>query len=61
MNSKMTTNSLQSTTEPKTKTKQNKNKLSKHLEKEQNYRNEDHMRVTSGEGVGREWGRRYRE
>ena len=40
MNSKMTTNSQLSTTEPK---KQNKNKLSKQLEQEQNHRNGDHM------------------
>ena len=38
MNSKMTTNSQLSITEPK-----NKNKLSKQLEQEQNYRNGDHM------------------
>ena len=41
MNSKMTTNSQPSTTEPK-KTK-TKNKLSKQLEQEQNPRNGDHM------------------
>ena len=39
MNSKMTTNSQVSTTEPK---KQNKNKLSKQLEQEQNHRSRDH-------------------
>ena len=39
MNSKMTTNSQLSTTEPK----KNKNKLSKQLEQEQNHRNGDHM------------------
>ena len=39
MNSKMTTNSKLSTTEPK-KQKQNKNKQ---LEQEQNHRNGDHM------------------
>ena len=39
MNSKMTTNSQLSTTEPKNK---NKNKLSKQLEQEQNHRNGDH-------------------
>ena len=38
MNSKMTTNSQLSTTEPK-----NKNKLSKQLKQEQNHRNGDHM------------------
>ena len=36
----MTTNSQQSTTEPKI---QNKNKLSKQLEQEQNHRNGNHM------------------
>ena len=46
MNSKMTTNSELSTTEPKNK---NKNKLRK-LEQEQNHRNEDHME-------GYQWGR----
>ena len=38
MNSKMTTNSKQSTT-----TSKNKNKLSKQLEQEQNHRYGDHM------------------
>ena len=41
MNSKMTTNSQLSATEPK-KQKQ-KNKLSKQLEQEQNHRNGGHM------------------
>ena len=45
MNSKMTTNSQLSTTEPK-----NKNKLCKQLEQEQNHRNGDHME-------GYQWGR----
>ena len=44
MNSKMTTNSELSTTEPK-----NKNKLSKQLEQEQNHRNGDDME-------GYQWG-----
>ena len=44
MNSKMTTNSLLSTTEPK------KKKLSKQLEQEQNHRNGNHME-------GCKWGR----
>ena len=44
MKSKMTTNSQLSTTEPK------KQKLSKQLEQEQNYRNGDHM---EGLSVGR--------
>ena len=39
MNSKMTTNTQLSTTEPK----KNKIKLSKQLEQEQNHRNGDHM------------------
>ena len=47
LNSKMTTNSQLSTTEPeKTKTK---NKLSNQLELEQNHRNGDHME-------GYQWG-----
>ena len=44
MNSKVTTNSQLSTTEPK----KNRNKLSKQLEQESNYRNGDHRRVISG-------------
>ena len=52
MNSKMTTNSQLSTTEPK---KQNKNKLSKQLEQEQNHRNGDHVEGYQwGSGRGRE-------
>ena len=47
MNSKMTTNSQLSITEPK-----NQNKLSKQLEEDQSYRNGDHV-VISEE---REWG-----
>ena len=43
MNSKMTTNSQLSTTEPKKKP-QTKNELSKELEQEQNHRNGDHMK-----------------
>ena len=39
MNSKMTTNSQLSTTEPK----KDKSKLSKQLEQEQNHRNGNHM------------------
>ena len=57
MNSKMTTNSHLSTTEPK----KNKNKLSKQIEQEQNHRNGDHMEVISGEVEGEEWEKRYRE
>ena len=53
MNSKMTTNSQLSTTEPK-----NKNKLSKQLEQEQNHRNGDHMEgFQQGSGRGREGGK----
>ena len=47
MNSKMTTNSQLSTTEPK----KQKQKLSNQLEQEQNYRNGDHME-------GYQWGGR---
>ena len=50
MNSKMTTNSQLSTTEPKSKTK-TKSELRKQLEQEQNHRNGDHME-------GFQWGRR---
>ena len=51
MNSKMTTNSQLSTTEPKKKKPtKNKNKLSKQQEQEQNHRNGDHME-------GYQWGR----
>ena len=60
MNSKMTTNSQLSTTEPK-KSKY-KNKLSNQLEQEQNLRNGDHMEGYQWEGGGREWkGKRYSE
>ena len=53
MNSKMTTNSQLSTTEPK-----NKNKLSKQLEQEQNHRNGDHMEgYQQGSGRGRKRGK----
>ena len=55
MNSKMTTNSQLSTTEPK-----NKNKLSKQIEQEQHHRNGDQMEI-SGEGEEGEWKKRYRE
>ena len=55
MNSKMTTNSQLSTTEPK-----NKNKLSKQIEQEQNHRNGDQMEI-NGEGEEGEWRKRYRE
>ena len=59
MNSKMTTNSQLSTTEPK-KTK-TKNELSKQLEQEQNHRNGDHMEgYQQGRGEGT-MGKKYRE
>ena len=56
MNSKMTTASQLSTTEPKTK-----NKLSKQLEQEQDHRNEAHMEGYQQGGVRGEWGKRYAE
>ena len=53
MNSKMTTNSQLSTTEPKRN--KNKNKLSKQPEQEQNHRNGDHMEgYQQGSGRGGE-------
>ena len=59
MNSKMTTNSQLSKTDPKKDT--NKSKLSKEPEQEQNHRNEDHMEgYQQGRGRERE-GKRYRE
>ena len=56
MNSKMTTNSQLSTTEPKKQIQ----KLSKQLEQEQNHRNGDHMEGYQWGSQG-EWGKRYRE
>ena len=53
MNSKMITDSQLSTTEPKRKEKQWKQKLSKQLEQEQNQRNGDHMEGFQW-GAGRE-------
>ena len=58
MNSKMTTNSELSTTEPK---KQRQKKLSKQLEQEQSHRNGDHMEGYQQGRGGEEWGKRYRE
>ena len=53
MNSIMTINSQQSTSDLKNKNK-NKNKLRKQLEQEQNHRNGDHKEGYQwGEGVGR--------
>ena len=51
MNSKMTTNSQLSTTEPK-----KQNKLSKQLEQEQNHRNRDHMEGYQWGGGGNRMG-----
>ena len=59
MNSKMTTNSQQSTTEPKNKEKQNK--LSKQLEQEENHRNGDQMEAYQWAVGGGKWGEKYRE
>ena len=52
MNSKMTTNSQLSTTEPK----KQKLKLSKQLEQEQNHRNGDHIEGYQPGGGGRRVG-----
>ena len=57
MNSKMTTKSQLSTTEPK----KQKWKQSKQLEQEQNHRIGDHMEGYQWGGRGGEWGERYRE
>ena len=57
MNSKMTTNSQLSTTEPK----KQKQKLSKHLKQEQNHRNGDHMEGYQWGGGRGACGKRYRE
>ena len=51
MNSKMTTNSQLSTTEPKKN--KNKNKLSKELEQKQIHRNRDHMECYQWGGRGK--------
>ena len=59
MNSKMTTNSQLSTTDPK----KNKKNLSKQLEQEQNHRNGDHMegyQWVGGEGENGEKAQRIR-
>ena len=58
VNSKMTTKSQLSTTEPKNQPT-NKQKLSQQLEQEENHRNGDHMEGHQQER--REWGERYRE
>ena len=55
MNSKMTTDSQLSTTEPKNQN-QNQNKLRKQLEQEQNQRNGDHMEGFPWGRAGEGWG-----
>ena len=57
MNSKMTTNSQLSATEPK----QKQNKLSKQLEQEQNYRNGDYMEGYQWGGEGGRGGEETRD
>ena len=54
MNSKMTTNSQLSTTEPK----KQKQKLSKQLEQDQSHRNGDHMEGYQWGGGRAEWERK---
>ena len=54
MNSKVTTNSQLSTTEPK----KQKQKLSNQLEQEQNHRNGDHMEGQQWGGGGEELGQK---
>ena len=57
MDSKMTTNSQLSTTEPKkNNNSNNNNKLSKQLEQVQNHRNGDHMEGYQWGGKWGEWG-----
>ena len=56
MNSKMTTNSQISTNEPKRKEKQQKQKLSKQIEQEQNQRNGHHIEGFQWGGGREEWG-----
>ena len=54
MNSKMTTNSQLSTTEPEKNKNKNKNELRKQLDQEQIHRNRDHMEgYHRGQGGGR--------
>ena len=57
MNTKMTTNSQLSTTEPK----KQKQKLSKQVEQQQNQRNGDHMEGYQWGGGEENEGKRYRE
>ena len=56
MNSKMTTNSQLSTTEPKIN--KNKDKLSKQLQEEQIHKNGDHMESYQWGGRGRRMGKK---
>ena len=56
MNSKMTTNSQLSTTEPK----KQKQKLSQQLEQEQNHRNGDHMEGYQWGGEGGRMGEKVK-
>ena len=60
MNSIMTINSQQSTSDLKNKNK-NKNKLSKQPGQGKNDRNGEYMEGCQQGGGGREWGKRYRE
>ena len=60
MNSKMTTNSQLSTTEPKNQKHTNK-KQSDQLEQEQNHRNGDHMKGYQWGAGGGGWEERHRE
>ena len=55
MNSKMTTISQLSTNEPKRKDKQQKQKLSKELEQEQNQRNGHHIEIFQWGGGKEAW------
>ena len=58
MNSEMTTNSQLSTNDPKRKEKQQKQKLSKQLEQEQNQKNGDHMECYQWPGGGERMGKK---
>ena len=61
MNNKMTTNSQLSTNEPNRKEGQQKQKVSKQLEQEQNQRNRHHMEGFQWGREGRNGGEMYRE
>ena len=58
MNNKMTTNSQLSTNKPKRKEIQQKQKLSKQLEQEQNQRNGRHMEGFQWDGGGKGTGKK---